>query len=45
MDLSEAPKYLAKKDGEFRNEKHRKQWRSTLDTYAAPECGQFTNVP
>jgi len=34
-------KYLAKKDGEFRNEKHRKQWRSTLDTYAAPILGKM----
>ncbi|MFC0219040.1 tyrosine-type recombinase/integrase [Pseudochelatococcus lubricantis] len=34
-------KYLAKKDGEFRNEKHRKQWRSTLDTYAAPVLGKM----
>jgi integrase len=28
--------YLAGKLDEFRNEKHRKQWRATLDTYAAP---------
>lgn len=34
-------KYLAKKDGEFRNDKHRKQWRSTLDTYAAPILGKM----
>lgn len=32
-------KYLAAKLSEFRNEKHRKQWRSTLDTYAAPTLG------
>lgn len=32
-------KYLAVKLDEFRNEKHRKQWRSTLDTYAAPVLG------
>ena len=32
-------KYLAAKLSEFRNEKHRKQWRSTLDTYAAPVLG------
>ena len=32
-------KYLAVKLSEFRNEKHRKQWRSTLDTYAKPSLG------
>ena len=32
-------KYLAAKLSEFRNEKHRKQWRSTLDNYAAPVLG------
>lgn len=32
-------KYLAAKLSEFSNEKHRKQWRSTLDTYAAPVLG------
>ena len=32
-------RYLAAKLHEFRNEKHRKQWRSTLDTYAAPVLG------
>lgn len=31
--------YLAAKLHEFRNEKHRKQWRSTLDTYAKPVLG------
>ncbi len=31
--------YLAAKLSEFRNEKHRKQWRATLDTYAAPILG------
>lgn len=31
--------YLAAKLSEFRNEKHRKQWRSTLDRYAAPVIG------
>lgn len=30
---------LEKKEGEFRNDKHRKQWRSTLDTYASPVIG------
>jgi len=28
--------YCEAKLGEFRNEKHRKQWRSTLDRYAVP---------
>ena len=32
-------RYLAKKLNEFRNEKHRKQWRSTLDQYAIPKLG------
>jgi len=32
-------KYLAAKLSEFRNEKHRKQWRSTLGTYARPVLG------
>ena len=32
-------RYLASKLSEFRNEKHRKQWRATLDTYAAPVLG------
>lgn len=31
--------YLASKLDEFRNEKHRKQWRSTLDAYAQPVLG------
>nr|WP_321507837.1 tyrosine-type recombinase/integrase [uncultured Celeribacter sp.] len=31
--------YLAAKLAEFRNEKHRKQWRSTLDNYATPVLG------
>ncbi len=31
--------YLMAKLSEFRNEKHRKQWRSTLDTYATPILG------
>jgi integrase len=40
MTFAEAvEKYLAAKLSEFRNEKHRKQWRSTLDTYAAPVLG------
>lgn len=32
-------RYLAAKLHEFRNEKHRKQWRATLDTYARPFLG------
>lgn len=31
---------LAAKLSEFRNDKHRKQWHSTLDTYAAPVLGR-----
>jgi integrase len=31
--------YLAAKLDEFRNEKHKAQWRSTLDTYAKPILG------
>lgn len=34
-------RYLAAKLDEFRNEKHRKQWRATLDTYAAPALGKM----
>lgn len=33
-------KYLGSKLDEFRNEKHRKQWCSTLDTYAVPVLGR-----
>jgi len=33
-------RYLANKLDEFRNEKHRKQWHSTLNTYANPIIGQ-----
>jgi integrase len=32
-------RYLTTKLSEFGNEKHRKQWRSTLDTYALPIMG------
>jgi integrase len=32
-------KYLVGKLAEFDNEKHRKQWRATLDRYAVPELG------
>lgn len=31
--------FLAARLAEFSNEKHRKQWRSTLDTYALPVLG------
>lgn len=33
--------YLSAKLAEFRNDKHRKQWRATLDTYAAPIIGDM----
>lgn len=32
---------LAAKLDAFKNEKHRKQWRSTLDTYALPQIGKM----
>lgn len=32
-------KFLVGKLAEFDNEKHRKQWRATLDRYAVPELG------
>ena len=31
--------YLSGKVDDFRNDKHRKQWRATLDTYAVPVIG------
>lgn len=34
-------RYLADKLAEFRNPKHRQQWRSTLDTYAGPAIGDM----
>lgn len=34
-------RYLAKKSAEFGNDKHRKQWRATLDSYAAPKIGHM----
>ena len=34
-------RYLSAKLDEFRNEKHRKQWRATLDTYARPVLGDL----
>jgi hypothetical protein len=40
MNFADAmEKYLAKKSAEFGNDKHRKQWRATLDTYAVPVLG------
>jgi hypothetical protein len=40
LTFSEAvEKYLAVKLTEFRNEMHCKQWRMTLDKYAAPVIG------
>lgn len=44
MDTSFASiveKYLEAKLAEFRSEKHRKQWRATLDTYAVPVIGHL----
>jgi hypothetical protein len=35
-----AERYLAAKLSEFRNAKHKAQWRSTLDAYASPVLGQ-----
>lgn len=32
---------LINKTAEFRNDKHRKQWRATLDTYAKPVIGSM----
>lgn len=34
-------RYLDDKLAEFRNAKHRQQWRSTLDTYAGPAIGEM----
>jgi integrase len=33
--------FLAEKESEWRNERHRKQWRSTLETYAYPIIGSL----
>nr|WP_255743576.1 site-specific integrase [Aliiroseovarius sediminis] len=35
-------RYLEIKLKEFRNDKHRKQWRSTLDNYAIPAIGHMS---
>lgn len=34
-------RYLASKGGEFRNDKHRRQWRSSLEQYAGPVIGHL----
>lgn len=34
-------RFLENKLAEFRNEKHKKQWRSTLDRYATPAIGEL----
>lgn len=34
-------KFLAVKLAEFENDKHKKQWRATLDNYAAPAIGNM----
>ena len=34
-------RYQAAKLGEFRNDKHKKQWAATLDTYARPVLGDM----
>ncbi|KJZ32742.1 integrase [Paracoccus sp. S4493] len=36
-----ADRFLESKLAEFRNDKHRQQWRSTLDTYAGPQIGDM----
>lgn len=42
MTFAEAvDRYLAKKSAELGNEKHAKQWRSTLDTHALPVLGRM----
>lgn len=43
MTFSQAmEKTLLSRMAEFRNEKHKKQWRATLDTYAVPVLGQLS---
>lgn len=34
-------RYLETRLSEFRNDKHRRQWRATLDTYATPTIGKM----
>ena len=36
-----AEEYLTTHESDYRNEKHRKQWRSTIETYAYPVIGQL----
>jgi integrase len=36
-----AEEYLTTHESDYRNEKHRKQWRSTITTYAYPVIGQL----
>jgi integrase len=36
-----AEEYLITHESDYRNEKHRKQWRSTITTYAYPVIGQI----
>lgn len=36
-----ADRFFESKLAEFRNDKHRQQWRSTLDTYAGPQIGDM----
>jgi integrase len=36
-----AEKYICSKEAEWRNSKHRQQWRNTLATYAHPEIGDL----
>lgn len=36
-----AEEYLLAHEGDYRNEKHKKQWRSTLESYAYPRLGNL----
>ena len=36
-----ADRYISEHEAEWTNEKHRKQWRSTIDTYANPIIGSI----
>jgi integrase len=36
-----AEEYLTTHESDYRNEKHRKQWRTTIETYAYPVIGQL----
>ena len=35
-----AEQFIQSKQGEWKNHKHRQQWRNTLDTYAIPKLGR-----